>query len=67
MIIMMYVQLRPIFDDWDYLEDQHLLLAVKTADDMDTYGITNILSLIDRYILYFFLFLCILCILFIVL
>lgn len=32
------MQLRPIFDDWDYLEDQHLLLAVKTADDMESYG-----------------------------
>jgi hypothetical protein len=31
-------QLQPIFDDWDYLEDQHLLLAIKTADGMESYG-----------------------------
>ena len=32
-------QLTPIFDDEDYLEDQHLLLAVKTADDQESYGL----------------------------
>jgi len=25
-------------DDWEYLEDQHLLLAVKTADGVESYG-----------------------------
>jgi len=25
-------------DDWEYLEDQHLLLAVKTADGLESYG-----------------------------
>jgi len=27
-----------MFDDWEYLEDQHLLLAVKTADGLESYG-----------------------------
>ncbi|ELT92377.1 hypothetical protein CAPTEDRAFT_187664, partial [Capitella teleta] len=31
-------QLQPIFDNQDYLEDQHLLLAVKTADGLESYG-----------------------------
>ena len=25
-------------DDWEYLEDQHLLLAIKTADGLESYG-----------------------------
>lgn len=41
------MQLRPIFDDWDYLEDQHLLLAVKTTDDMESYGNLKTLLYVD--------------------
>lgn len=35
---MLLLQLQPMCDDWDYLEDQHLLLAVKTADGLESYG-----------------------------
>ena len=28
----------PIFDDRDYLEDQHILISVKTADCMESFG-----------------------------
>ena len=33
-----YLQLQPMCDDWEYLENQHLLLAVKTADGLESYG-----------------------------
>ena len=36
-------------DDWEYLEDQHLLLAVKTADGLESYGkVCLLLSLLDH-------------------
>lgn len=31
-------QLVPILPEKDYLEEQHILLAVKTADNMESYG-----------------------------
>ena len=34
----LYPQLQPMCDDWEYLENQHLLLAVKTADGLESYG-----------------------------
>ena len=37
--IMLYFQLRPMFGDQGYLDDQHILIAVKGAsDDHETFG-----------------------------
>ena len=41
-------QLQPIFDDWDYLEDQHLLVSIKTADGMESYGKTCLNQFVVR-------------------
>ena len=39
------LQLRPLFGDQGYLDDQHILIAVKGAsDDQESFGKSNFLS-----------------------
>ncbi len=37
-------KLEPIIDDREYLEDQHLLLAVKSNDGMESFGTDQFLT-----------------------
>ena len=41
-------QLAPLLWDQSYLEEQHILIAVKTADGMESYG-ECVLGLQDRF------------------
>ena len=36
--MLLLFQLTPLFSDLDYLEEQHIILAVKTEDGMESYG-----------------------------
>jgi len=48
--VLVMLQLQPMCDDWEYLEDQHLLLAVKTADGLESYGLFPIISFLFNHI-----------------